>query len=167
MEQSGMAASPTIRLANYDDAAALTHLIHAMMVHYWGAEAPDRAAVARHVTGDILPSGCEALLAERDGEAIAIATFAVLYPGPGLGGQLTMKDLFVMDAARGSGVGQALLTHLARLAVARGCLRLDWTTELDNPRALAFYDRLGARRVEEKVYYRIDGDALKAWAARG
>jgi ribosomal protein S18 acetylase RimI-like enzyme len=164
MEQGSMASSPTIRLANDGDAAALTHLIHAMMTHYWGADTPDRAAVAHHVTRDILPSGCEALLAERDGEAIAIATFAVLYPGPGLGGQLTMKDLFVVDEARGSGIGQALLRHLARLAVERGCLRLDWTAELDNPRALAFYDRLGARRVTEKVYYRVDGDALKAWA---
>jgi len=76
-----------------------------------------------------------------------------------------MKDLFTLAAARGRGVGHALMAFLARLALERGCGRVDRTAETDNPEALAFYDRLGARRVEEKVYFRVDGEALKALAA--
>jgi len=155
-----------IRLAGKDDAVALTELFHTMFAHYWGADAPSRPDVARHISCDVLPSGCEIVIAEREGQAIGLATFAVLYPGPGLGGQLTMKDLFVLDHARDAGVGRALLTHLARIAVERGCLRLDWTGETSNPRALAYYDALGATRVTEKVYFRVDGDALKDWAER-
>ena len=85
---------------------------------------------------------------------------------PSLGGQLFMKDLFVAPEARGRGAGQALMEFLARLALARGCVRFDWTAETSNPAALAFYDRLGARRIEEKVYFRFDGEALRALAAR-
>jgi GNAT superfamily N-acetyltransferase len=160
-----MTASITIRLATKADHAILTHLFHAIEVHYWGAEAPTETAVAAHVARDILPSGCEMAIAERDGAAIGLMTFAVLYPAPALGGQLLMKDLFVTEAARGQGVGRIMLEYLARLAVARGCVRLDWTAETDNPRALAFYDGLGATRVAEKVYFRVEGDALKQWAS--
>jgi GNAT superfamily N-acetyltransferase len=159
-----MTGSTTIRSANAADLEALADLFHAMFVHYWDPGSPSRAELMRHIERDVLPSGCEIIIAERDGRAVGLATFAVLYPGPGLGGQLMLKDLFVIAAARGSGVGKDLLAHLAKIAVARGCLRLDWTAESDNPEALAYYDRLGATRVTEKVYYRLDGDALKDWA---
>jgi hypothetical protein len=52
------------------------------------------------------------------------------------------------------------------LPLERGCTRFDWTAETGNSEALTFYDRLGARRVEEKVYFRFDGEALKALAAK-
>jgi GNAT superfamily N-acetyltransferase len=160
-----MTNSVTTRPASADDAALLGELFQALFAHYWGDAAPEPAAIARHVAQDILPSGCEIAIAEQDGRAVGIATFAVLYPGPGLGGQLTMKDLFVRKEARGAGAGHALLRYLAGVAIERGCLRLDWTAETDNEGALAFYDRLGARRVTEKVYYRLDGALLKQWAA--
>ena len=56
------------------------------------------------------------------------------------------------------------MRFLAQLAIKRGCVRLDWTAETDNVAALSFYDRLGARRVTEKVYFRFDGEALAAFA---
>src|SRR5690242_5465915 len=133
-----MSPSVTLRPASEDDHAQLTDLFHAIEVHYWGDAAPTRDAVAGHVRRTILPSRCEILIAERDGEAVGLVTFAVLYPAPDLGGQLVMKDLFVVDAARGSGLGRMMLAHLAALAVARDCVRLDWTAETDNPGALAF-----------------------------
>lgn len=159
-------ASIIVRPASTEDTALLGELFHDLFVHYWGDTAPDSIEMARHVTRDILPSGCEIVIAECGGRAVGLATFAVLYPGPGLGGQMTMKDLFVWDDARGTGAGRAMLQHLAGIALARGCLRLDWTAEIDNPTALAFYDRLGAHRVTEKVYYRVDGDKLRQWADR-
>ena len=162
-----MTAATTIRSATETDAEALTDLFHAMYIHYWGSGAPSRSDISRHIMRDILPSGCEIVIAERAGRAVGLATFAVLYPGPGLGGQLTMKDLFVVAEARTSGVGRDLLTHLAKTATARGCLRLDWTAESSNPEAIAYYDRLGAKRVDEKVYYRVDGELLKDWANSG
>jgi ribosomal protein S18 acetylase RimI-like enzyme len=49
--------------------------------------------------------------------------------------------------------------------VERGCVRFDWSAETDNPDALAFYDRLGAKRVAEKIYYRLEGEGLQQLAA--
>lgn len=155
-----------VRLATRADRDTLVDLFHAIDVHYWGAAAPARAAMARHVEEAVLTfRSCEIALAEREGRAVGLATFAVLYPAPGLGGQLFMKDLFALAAARGQGVGRALMGFLARLAVERGCVRFDWTAETDNPEALGFYDRLGARRVAEKVYYRFEGGALNRLGA--
>jgi GNAT superfamily N-acetyltransferase len=155
-----------VRLATRADRDELVDLFHAVEVHYWGDAAPSRAAMARHVDEAVLaPGSCEIAIAGRDGRAVGMATFAVLYPAPGPGGQLFMKDLFALADSRGQGVGRALMGFLARLAVQRGCVRFDWTAETDNPEALAFYDRLGAGRVAEKVYYRFDGDRLRQLAA--
>ena len=153
------------RFAVPADAALLAGLFLATWRHYWGdgvdrGEASHRAAAA--VLGD--PAGCRVLLAFQDGQAVAYGSFAILYPGPTGEGVLFMKDLFVLDGARGRGIGAAMMRRIAALAVERGCPRFDWTAETGNPRALAFYDDLKAPRVEEKVYYRLTGDRLAAFA---
>jgi GNAT superfamily N-acetyltransferase len=155
----------SVRLAKETDASALARLFHAIDVHYWAAAAPTLEVQAKHVRERILLSRCEIALAEIDGRAVGLTAFAVLYPSPVLGGQLFMKDLFTLAEARGQGVGRAIMAFLARLAVERGCTRFDWTAETDNPEALAFYDKLGAKRVTEKVYFRFDGTALDQLAS--
>jgi ribosomal protein S18 acetylase RimI-like enzyme len=78
-----------------------------------------------------------------------------------------MKELYVGAAARGAGVGEALMRALARIAVARGCTRVDWSTQRDNAGALAFYGRIGAKAVEDKVYLRLDAAGIAALAREG
>ncbi|KMW57175.1 YbjA protein [Candidatus Rhodobacter oscarellae] len=78
-----------------------------------------------------------------------------------------MKDLFVSERARGTGLGNLFMRHLARHAVELGCHRFDWTAETDNPRAVAFYDDLKAERVAEKVYFRFSDANLRAFAGTG
>lgn len=160
-----MIASVTLRLAGASDLPSVARLFHAIDRHYWGDKAPSLDRVTDHVARNVLQSGaCEVLLAELSGRAVGLATFAVLYPAPDLGGQLFMKDLFVADEARSGGIGRALMRELARIALERGCIRFDWTAESDNPSAIHFYDALGAMRVTEKVYYRMTGSALRAMA---
>ena len=156
------------RPATHADRDAVPRLLHELKVHYWGADkAPTLEDVATLVADRLLvdnPS-CEVLLAETGGKLVGLATFAVVYPGPRIGGVLFLKDLYIRADARGGGIGEAIMRYLARLAVERGCERFDWTTETSNPRAMAFYDRLGAKRVADKVYYRFDGEALTAMAS--
>ena len=156
----------TTRLAEAGDQESLVQLFQEIESHYWGEQAPPPEATARHVRDSILggQGGCEIAVVLLDDEVLGLATFAVVYPAPGLSGQLYMKDLFTSDRARGRGIGLVLMRYLAELAQARGCSRFDWTAETGNPRALAFYDRIGARRITEKVYYRIEGDALSRFA---
>jgi GNAT superfamily N-acetyltransferase len=94
-----------------------------------------------------------------------MASFGQLYPAPNLGGQIQVKDIFVRDGFRNRGIGAAIIRRLAALALERRCSRVDWTAETSNPRAIEFYDRLGVPRVESKVYFRLDGETLKAFAA--
>lgn len=158
----------TCRVATAADHAAVAELFYRCDLHYWGDKAPTAEAMAAHVRDHVLAetANVEIVLAEREGAAIGFASFAVLYPAPDLGGALFLKDLFTLEEARGKGVGLTLMRELARIAVARGCVRFDWTAEDYNPRAMEFYERIGARRATEKVYYRFDGDALRHFAEK-
>jgi len=104
----------------------------------------------------------EALLAEEDGQAIGFAlfyhNFSTFLARPGM----YLEDLFLLPDHRGRGVGRALLAHLARIAVERGCGRLEWAVLNWNQEAVRFYERLGARPNSEWTVYRLTGEALRA-----
>lgn len=149
------------RIAGSGDLEVVAGLLLATDRHYWG-ERDGAAAAARRAAAAILSgsSTCRMLLGIQDDRPVAYITFALLYPSPNQGGALFMKDLFVIDEARGGGVGERMMRGAAALAVEWGCCRFDWTAETGNPRALAFYDRLSAGRVDEKVYFRVSGSDL-------
>ena len=61
---------------------------------------------------------------------------------------------------RGRGIGRALLLHLAQLANARGCGRMEWAVLDWNQPAIDFYEALGARRLRDWQICRLTGEAL-------
>ena len=73
---------------------------------------------------------------------------------------LYLEDLFVKPEFRRLGIGRRLLTDLARIAVARGCGRFEWSVLDWNAPAIEFYKRLGARPLDEWTIFRMTGDAL-------
>ena len=107
----------------------------------------------------------EVVLAEDDGAPIGFAlffhTFSTFVGVPGL----YLEDLFVVPEARGRGVGRALLAHLSRLAVERGCGRVEWAVLDWNAPAIRFYESLGARPNSEWTVYRLTDEPLAALAA--
>jgi len=137
----------------------LAALLEELLRHY-AMPVPDRAAIEGALGAQ--PDGVEALVAfDEVGRAVGFASFAHIFPGLGVAPQLYMKELYVSRDARSGGVGEALLRALAREARARGCTRVDWTTQRDNVRGRAFYDRVGAAVVEDKIYFRLDEAALR------
>lgn len=152
---------PSVSLATEADLDRVAGLFRAIDLHYKGRAEPVEAY--KGMTASALdPRGdCEVAVAAMDGRPLGIATFAVVYPGPPLAGLLHMKELFVLAPFRGLGIGRALVSYLAGIARERGCRRMAWTTERDNPRAMSFYEELGARVVPDKVYYRLEGEALE------
>lgn len=76
-----------------------------------------------------------------------------------------LEDLFVLPEYRGKGYGKLLLKRLARLALQRGCGRLEWACLDWNTPSRKFYDSLGAVRMEEWTTYRLTGDALLSLAS--
>jgi len=108
----------------------------------------------------------EVLLAELAGAPVGFALFFPSYSTflarPGL----YLEDLFVDPAARGRGVGQALMSALARIAVARNYARFEWSVLDWNQPALAFYAALGAVPQAEWTMHRLVGAPLAALAQR-
>ncbi len=106
----------------------------------------------------------EVVLAEDDGRPVGFAlffhNFSTFLGRPGI----YLEDLFVLPEHRGSGIGRMLLAHLARLAVERGCGRLEWAVLDWNRDAIKFYERLGARPNSDWTVYRLAGEALAGLA---
>lgn len=111
------------------------------------------------------PRYCEVVLAclaeEPVGFALFFHNFSTFLGLPGI----YLEDLFVLPSARGGGVGQQLLTWLAREAVKRGCGRLDWSVLDWNEPAIRFYKTLGATPMSEWGIFRLTGDALQRMAS--
>lgn len=77
-----------------------------------------------------------------------------------------LEDLFVLPAYRGRGYGKLFLKKLARIAVQRGCGRLEWACLDWNEPSIAFYKSLGAVPMEDWTTYRVTGDKLLSLASR-
>ena len=78
---------------------------------------------------------------------------------------LYLEDLFVRPEWRGRGLGKRLLAHVARVAVDRGCARLEWSVLDWNEPALRFYRALGAAALDGWTVHRLTGEALERLAA--
>jgi GNAT superfamily N-acetyltransferase len=108
--------------------------------------------------------GAEVVIArwadEAAGFALFFHTFSTFLGRRGL----HLEDLFVRPAFRGHGIGQALLAFLARLALERGCGRLEWAVLDWNEPAIGFYKRLGAVPMGDWTTYRLAGEPLRALA---
>jgi len=80
---------------------------------------------------------------------------------------LYLEDLFVRPKDRGQGAGKALLAALARIAVRKGCARMEWAVLTINTPAIRFYNRLGASLRKEWFLTRLSGDPLHRLARCG
>jgi GNAT superfamily N-acetyltransferase len=107
----------------------------------------------------------EVIIGEIDGApqgfALFFHNFSTFEGRPGV----YLEDLFVRPAARGSGLGKALLARLAAIAVERDCARLEWSVLDWNEPSIGFYKALGARMMDEWTVMRVDGAALSTLAA--
>ncbi|MEQ1688097.1 MAG: GNAT family N-acetyltransferase [Sphingopyxis sp.] len=157
--------TPTIRPATPADLPLIAELIRALADYERLADSVrfDEAALAEHLFGP--RPYAEVIIGELDNTAQGFALFFYNYSTfegrPGL----YLEDLFVRPEARGVGLGKALLAHLAALAVARGCARLEWSVLDWNAPSIAFYQGLGAKPMDEWTVMRLDGDALAALGA--
>ena len=106
----------------------------------------------------------EVLIAEADGDVAGYALCFHNYSTFLCKRGLYLEDLFVRPAFRGRGIGRLLLSHLAKLAIDRGCLRFEWAVLDWNEPAIAFYRSLGARPLEDWTVFRVTGEALQRLA---
>ncbi len=98
--------------------------------------------------------------ADPAGFALFFHNYSTFVGKPGI----YLEDLYVRTAYRGHGCGEALLKHVARLAVERGCGRFEWAVLDWNQRAIDFYKKLGARPMAHWTTFRVTEEALEKLA---
>jgi GNAT superfamily N-acetyltransferase len=168
-----------IRSATPEDIPLIVSLIRELAVY---ERAPDQAVatpelIRQHLFGDSLAGHphvngaprrgpvAECLIGEIEGKPEGLAlffhNFSTWLARPGL----YLEDLFVRPAARGRGLGKALLIELAKIAAARNCGRMEWAVLDWNTPAIDFYKSLGAVAMDEWTVYRMDQAAIRRLVA--
>lgn len=158
------AAGLQIRDATAADAALILRFIRELAI-YEKAESSvqtDEAGIRESLFGE--GAKARALVCEADGQAIGYAVYFYNY-STWLGRNgIYLEDLYVSPAQRGTGAGKALLKHIARIAVAEGCGRFEWSVLDWNEPAIKFYEAAGAKPQSEWTVYRLEGEALEHFA---
>ena len=155
----------SIRAATLSDIPLIAALIRALAEYEKLAHEVrfDEAVLAAKLFGP--RPYAEVVIGELDGKpsgfALFFHNFSTFEGKPGI----YLEDLFVQPEARGSGLGKALLSYLAALAVERDCARLEWSVLDWNEPAIGFYKSLGARMMDEWTVMRVDGAALEQLGA--
>ncbi|EHK42081.1 hypothetical protein TRIATDRAFT_28929 [Trichoderma atroviride IMI 206040] len=78
-----------------------------------------------------------------------------------------LEELYVVPEYRRHGYAQILIETMASAAEVAGCVKMDWVCLLDNEKALGFYDKLGAKRMNDWTVLKVDKACIRELAARG
>lgn len=163
-------SGPRTRLAGRADIPAIAAIAAAMDDHYATPGALGVAGTAAALAEMGFPDTArfEVLLAEMPDPAgwqpAGLASLATLWPTSQSRRSCFLKDLFVLRRWRGQGLGRRLMAHAAALAHERGYPRLDWTADAAATATRQFYEGLGGMPRPDKVFFRLDGEALTALA---
>jgi GNAT superfamily N-acetyltransferase len=122
-------------------------------------EVPVEEAALRESLFGARPAA-EVLLAQVEGETAGFALFFHNFSTWQGRRGLYLEDLFVRPAMRGCGIGKALLRELARIAMERGCARMEWAVLDWNTPSIEFYRNLGAVPLDEWTIFRLTGPGI-------
>jgi len=156
-----------IRPATPADVATIMRFVRELAEY---ERAADKVVATEALLADALfgpHPAAQAVIADIRGAPVGMALFFQNFSTWTGWRGLYLEDLYVTPAARGAGVGTALLVHLAGIAVERGCTRFEWAVLDWNAPAIAFYRSMGAEPMAEWRTYRVSGDALATLAGRG
>jgi GNAT superfamily N-acetyltransferase len=151
----------TLRFATVEDTGVILQLIRDLAEYERLSHdvVADEARIRESLFGDRRVA--ESLIAEDSGAAVGFAlffhNFSTFLGRPGI----YLEDIYVRPAARGRGIGKALLAKLAKIAVERGCGRMEWSVLNWNEPAIGFYRGLGALAMDEWTVFRLTGSALE------
>jgi GNAT superfamily N-acetyltransferase len=146
----------TVSPAEPRDAAAIAALLADLGRFYGttGQVSAGQVAEALFTT----PPAAHALLARDAGQLAGLAAYSLLWPAVRGRRSLYLKELYVPEVYRRRGVGRLLMRAVFETAIARGCSRVEWTTDAGNAAARAFYASLALPAYPSKIFYRVEDD---------
>lgn len=149
----------TVRFAKREDVGQILEFIHRLAAY----EKLEHEVVATEETLEewlFDKEKAEVLFAVVDGKEVGFALFFHNFSTFLGRAGIYLEDLYVEPAFRGQGIGKGLIKQLARIAVERGCGRLEWWCLDWNQSSIDFYRSLGAEAMDEWTVYRIAGETL-------
>jgi GNAT superfamily N-acetyltransferase len=147
-----------IRPGTPRDVPTIVALIHGLADYERLPRQTTPGAIRRHGFGR--RRRFETLICRLDGRPVGLALYTFTYSTFLARPTLWLEDLFVLPEARGRGAGLGLLRALARIAVRRGCGRMEWSVLDWNRPAIRFYRALGAGLMREWILTRLTGEPL-------
>ncbi len=156
----------TLRPATQKDLSVLLGLIRALAEYEKLSHAVTGSieALQEHLFG--ANPYIEAIVAEYGGQAVGFALFfhnySTFLAKPGI----YLEDLFVLPQFRRLGIGKAVLSYLAQLAISRNCGRFEWSVLDWNESAIAFYQRMGASILDSTRICRLTEESLTQLASK-
>ena len=159
-------ASIAVALAGIADRPALMRVLAEMGAYYDELLGHTRlVAAAEALTSPANRAGPFCLIARAGDEPAGLVALSGFFPARDFTWGLLLRDIFVMEAHRGTRAARALMRGTMRFAVTGGYSRVEWGTAEENLRARAFYARLGTAPAA-RLTYRLEDEAL-AEAAQG
>lgn len=156
-----MTADIQIRAAGSADAGRLNEALERLSRDIGDDHATRAEDIRRHGFGPA-PS-FRALLAERDGAVVGAVVFSPIFSTTRAAPGLYVSDLWAALEARGAGLGRRLLAAARDAAAAEwGARFVKLVVYVDNPKATAFYERLGFHADQRETPMILDGAALDA-----
>lgn len=152
-------AQITFRMAQPKDTALILHFIRELAVY---EKMEDQVVATEELLTEWLfeKQKAEVVIGEAEGKPVGFALFFHNFSTFLGRAGIYLEDLFVEPSERGKGYGKALLTHLAQIAVERGCGRLEWSCLDWNQPSIDFYLSMGAERMDDWTTYRLTGEKL-------
>jgi ribosomal protein S18 acetylase RimI-like enzyme len=159
-----------IGLATNEQTEQVVLLLAELNAHYNPNSPAPREVVREHLVNNLLSSASQRLVvaAGDSGNVVGLAAImlvcSIVEPEPDRRLQCQLKELYVSKPFRGTGTGKALMHWVASYAAAHGCSRIDWHVKSGNASGIAFYKRLGASVVEDRLSFRLNQSSLTALA---
>jgi GNAT superfamily N-acetyltransferase len=151
-----------VRLAQQQDVEAIAVLMNDLDHFYGVTDIEPPGQRVPQITASLFqePRAAYVLLAWEREQLVGMAAYSFLWPAAGVTRSLYLKELYVTEAFRRKGIGRLLMHALCQVASEHQCSRIEWTADTTNVLAQTFYEQLGMRPNEEKIFYRLDRDIV-------
>jgi GNAT superfamily N-acetyltransferase len=153
----------SIRRATREDSDQFLSLLVAL-ANFEHLEPPSGAARARIIRDIFVRDRANLFVASEGGKLVGYALYFYTYSSFLARSTLYLEDIFVLEEFRGRGIGKSLFVRCVKEAVAQSCGRMEWSVLTWNRGAIAFYDQLGAERMDAWYVYRLTKRRLRALA---